>query len=106
MDGDPETIKQRIEVIKRAKTIIWNGPTDAFELPTFRVSSVALLRDIVEQTKKGAMSIVGGGDSVNFVHMEKAEDKLSHVSTGVSLELLQGIELPGVKVLCDSSEVQ
>lgn len=108
MDGGPLTIKDRSEVIARAKTIMWNGPTGVIEFPQFRKSSAALLQDIIKQTKKGAISVVGGGDSVSLVHAEKAEDKLSHVSTGggASLELMEGAELPGVKHLSDISEIK
>lgn len=108
MDGGPESIKKRTEVISRAKTIVWNGPTGVIEFPQFRKSSAALLKDIIEQTKKGAISVVGGGDSVSLVQSEKAEDKLSHVSTGggASLELLEGQELPGVKHLTEINEIK
>jgi phosphoglycerate kinase len=108
MDGGPISIKERTEVIARAKTIMWNGPTGVIEFPQFRKSSSALLRDIIEQTKKGAISVVGGGDSVSLVHAENAEDKLSHVSTGggASLELMEGTELPGVKHLTDVDKIK
>ena len=108
MDGGPISIKERTEVIARAKTIMWNGPTGVIEFPQFRKSSSALLRDIIEQTKKGATSVVGGGDSVSLVHAENAEDKLSHVSTGggASLELMEGTELPGVKHLTDVDKIK
>lgn len=72
MDAGPESIKARKEVIGRAKTILWNGPTGVIEFPQFRKSSLALLHDIIEQTKKGATSVVGGGDSVSLVTAEKA----------------------------------
>ena len=108
MDGGPISIKERTEVISRAKTIMWNGPTGVIEFPQFRKSSSALLKDIIEQTKKGAISVVGGGDSVSLVQAEKAEDKLSHVSTGggASLELMEGTELPGVKHLTNADEIK
>ncbi len=67
MDGGPKSIKDRREVISRAKTIVWNGPTGVIEFPQFRKSSSALLNDIIEQTKKGAISVIGGGDSVSLV---------------------------------------
>jgi 3-phosphoglycerate kinase len=82
MDGGPETIKQRKELIKNAKTIIWNGPVGVIEFDQFSKSSVALLQDIIEQTAKGATSIVGGGDSVSLIDKLGVANKLSHVSTG------------------------
>ena len=90
MDGGPITIKNRRQPILNAKTIMWNGPTGVIEFPNFRKSSLAVLNDMIEATRKGATTVVGGGDSASLVHAEKAEDKLSHVSTGggASIELL------------------
>ena len=107
MDAGPETIRQRKEIIKQAKTIVWNGPLGVIEFEQFQKSSEALLRDIIAQTEKGAISVVGGGDSVSLVENLELGNKLSHVSTGggASLELLEGIELPGVMHLSDVSEI-
>lgn len=95
-------------MIKKAKTIIWNGPVGVIEFDQFRKSSEALLRDIIDQTAKGATSVVGGGDSVSLIDKLGVADKISHVSTGggASLELLQGIELPGVKHLTDIDKIK
>jgi len=87
--------------VLEAKTILWNGPPGKFELPAFAGGSKALLDASIEAAKKGAVVIVGGGDTATLVAQYGAEDKLSHVSTGggASLELLEGKVLPGIAYL-------
>lgn len=89
------------EPIKRAKTIVWNGPAGVFEFENFNKGTKSLMDNIVEATSKGAISIIGGGDTATCVAKWKTEDKVSHVSTGggASLELLEGKVLPGVAAL-------
>lgn len=90
-----------IEPIKRAKTIVWNGPAGVFEFENFSKGTKSLMDNVVEATSKGAISIIGGGDTATCAAKWKTEDKVSHVSTGggASLELLEGKVLPGVAAL-------
>lgn len=98
MDCGPETNKLFADVIKSSKTILWNGPLGVFEMENFAKGTIALGDAIAEATKKGAFSLVGGGDSVSFVKQYGYDEKVSYVSTGggAMLESLEGKELPGV----------
>lgn len=107
LDCGPQTRINNGEVIARAKTIVWNGPQGLFEIPKFSEGSIAMLQDVIKSTAAGSLSIVGGGDTVNLVKGQKANKKISHVSTGggASLELLEGKELPGIKVLSNIEDL-
>lgn len=98
MDCGPETNKLFADVIKQSKTILWNGPLGVFEMENFAKGTIALGDAIADATKKGAFSLVGGGDSVAFVKQYGYDEKVSYVSTGggAMLESLEGKELPGV----------
>src|SRR5574344_1471891 len=101
VDAGPETQKAFDAVVKNSKTILMNGPVGAFENPKFEKGTKAILADIVEATKNGATSVIGGGDSVSAAKkFFKAED-FTHVSTGggASLEFIEGKVLPGVDAL-------
>ena len=89
------------EVIMNSRTILWNGPLGVFEMSNFVEGTIKLGDSIAEATKKGAFSLVGGGDSVAFVKQFNYAEKVSYVSTGggAMLESLEGLELPGVAAI-------
>lgn len=98
LDAGPETRKAFANVIRDAKTILWNGPAGVFEFDNFTAGSRAIAEAIVEATNKGAFSLVGGGDSVACVNKFGLADQVSYVSTGggALLEAIEGKVLPGV----------
>lgn len=101
LDVGPKSRELFSQPIKRAKTIVWNGPAGVFEFENFSKGTKSLMDNVVEATSKGAISIIGGGDTATCAAKWKTEDKVSHVSTGggASLELLEGKVLPGVAAL-------
>ena len=101
LDAGPETRKAFAEVIKTAKTILWNGPAGVFEFDNFTAGSSAIADAIVEATANGAFSLVGGGDSVACVNKFGLADKVSYVSTGggALLEAIEGKVLPGIAAI-------
>ena len=98
LDAGPETRKAFADVIRTAKTILWNGPAGVFEFDNFTAGSRAIADAIVEATENGAFSLVGGGDSVACINKFGLADKVSYVSTGggALLEAIEGKVLPGV----------
>jgi len=101
MDIGPKTRELFTEAIKGSGTIVWNGPMGVFEMDKFAAGTNAVA-NAVAQT--GAVTIIGGGDSVAAVMKMGLADKMTHISTGggASLEFLEGIELPGIAALQDS----
>ena len=101
LDIGPETEKIFTDVIKNSKTILWNGPTGVFEFENFTHGSRAVGEAIVEATKNGAFSLVGGGDSVACVNKFGLASGVSYVSTGggALLEAIEGKVLPGIAAI-------
>lgn len=97
------SIKRFSSAIKSAKTILWNGPMGIFEIDKFSQGTKTIAEAIAEATKKGSISIVGGGDSVAAVTKSGLQENISHISTGggAALEFLEGKELPGIAALKD-----
>ncbi len=101
LDIGPETIKMFSMVVKRSKTILWNGPMGVFEMKSFQKGTIAVANAVADATAYGAFSLVGGGDSVAAVNQFGLADKISYVSTGggAMLEYLEGKVLPGIKAV-------
>jgi phosphoglycerate kinase len=100
-DIDPETEKRFGDSIERAGTVVWNGPMGVFETPPFDHGTLAVAKSMARATDKGAVTVIGGGDSAAAVAQARLSDRITHVSTGggASLEFLEGKELPGVAAL-------
>lgn len=101
LDIGTQAIESFAAVIKNAKSLFWNGPMGVFEMESFSTGTKQVAEAVIEATKNGAFSLVGGGDSVAALnHLDKA-DQVSYVSTGggAMLKLLEGSELPGVEAI-------
>lgn len=100
LDIGPKTVKLFTDAVKEAKTVVWNGPMGAFEMPKFAVGTEAVAKALAETD---AVTIIGGGDSAAAINILGYGDKMTHISTGggASLEFLEGKELPGVAAADD-----
>ena len=103
LDSGAKTSEEYVNALKGAKTVIWNGPMGVFEFDAFAKGTEAVARAVAQATKEGAVSIVGGGDSIAALKKTGLSEKISHISTGggATLELLEGKVLPGIAALAD-----
>lgn len=100
LDIGPETVANFDKIIAKAGTVVWNGPMGVFEFPKFAKGSFEIAKAVANSK---AVTIIGGGDSVAAIQQSGLADKITHISTGggASLEMLEGLELPGVAALQD-----
>ena len=101
LDIGPETAARYAAIIRAAGTVVWNGPMGVFEMPPFDAGTKAVADAVAEATGRGAVTIIGGGDSAAAVEQLGYADRVSHVSTGggASLEMLEGKSFDSVAVL-------
>lgn len=106
LDIGPRSVAAYAAEIARAKTIVWNGPMGVFEMPAFAKGTLEVAKAVAAATDAGAVSVVGGGDSVAAVHQSGVAGRISHISTGggASLEFLGGRKLPGVEALTEKGQ--
>merc|ERR1712094_118141 len=101
LDNGPASTAEQKAFLSDCKTIIMNGPMGVFEMEAFAKGTFGIVDILADMSEKGAITIIGGGDSVAAVEKAGLADKMSHISTGggASLELLEGKVLPGVAAL-------
>lgn len=105
LDIGPKTVAAYRKILADAKTVVWNGPMGVFEMSNFAKGTNAVAQILADLTGKGAITIIGGGDSAAAIQQAGLADKITHISTGggASLELLEGQALPGVVALKNRS---
>lgn len=103
MDSGAESVKRYQQAVKGAKTIVWNGPVGVFEFDNFAKGTEGVAKAVAQATDEGAVSIVGGGDSIAALKKTGLDGKISHISTGggATLEFLEGKDLPGIVAIED-----
>ena len=103
LDIGPASVSRFAGILADARTIVWNGPMGVFEIDATAVGTYAVARAMAAATEKGAISVIGGGDSAAAVEKAGLADRMTHISTGggASLEFLEGKVLPGVAALTD-----
>jgi phosphoglycerate kinase len=104
VDIGPETLATFAAKLRDAKTVVWNGPMGIFEVPAFAAGTMGVAKAMSELKGHGAVTVVGGGESVAAVQQSGLAERFSHLSTGggASLEFLEGKILPGVAALEDA----
>jgi phosphoglycerate kinase len=103
LDIGPKAIEDFSTIIKKSKTIMWNGPMGVFEMSNFENGTKSVAQAIADATENGAYTLIGGGDSAAAINKFNFQDKVSYISTGggALLEYLEGKELPGIKAIKD-----
>jgi phosphoglycerate kinase len=103
LDIGPKAIEDFSNIIKKSKTIMWNGPMGVFEMSNFENGTKSVAQAIADATEKGAYTLIGGGDSAAAINKFNFQDKVSYISTGggALLEYLEGKELPGIEAIKD-----
>jgi phosphoglycerate kinase len=106
LDIGPETRERYGDLVRRARTVVWNGPMGVFEVAPFAAGTIEVARAVADACDRGALGVIGGGDSAAAAERAGVSDRLTHVSTGggASLELLAGAMLPGVESLTDRGD--
>jgi phosphoglycerate kinase len=107
LDIGPKAIESYSKVVLKSKTLLWNGPMGVFEMENFSKGTIGVAKAVAEATKKGAFSLIGGGDSVSAINQAGLQDEVSYVSTGggAMLEFLEGKTLPGVGAILSEEVV-